>query len=200
MFHGMGGRGGTMVPIGDYCAQHLYETRFLPIEGPINLGSPSSPCLGWFEPPRDNDRTFEGPNRPPFKGLKRSLRLVHETMDELVNQGVDPRSMHLLGHSQGGAIALAAGLTYPKRLGSVCTVAAYLALTPDMHPFATGTSYFLHHSMHDDNVSFRWAQYARFFVERAGSVCIVHPWDIRDMPHSIHPQQLDAICATIAGV
>ncbi len=198
MFHGLGGDRNTMVPIGVYCSRYLHDTRFLSIEGPINLGSPFSPCLGWFDPPRDKDRALEDPHWPAFNGLEQSLALVHETIGDLVNQGIDPLAIHLLGHSQGGAIALTAGLTYPKKLGSVCTIAAYLALTRDMQPSATGTKYYLHHSKHDNNVRFRWANYAKSFVENCGNSCTVHPWDIRDNPHSIHPQQLDAICATIA--
>jgi predicted esterase len=195
--HGLGGDQKTMVPIGDYCGQHLANTRFLPIEGPINLGGSTSPCLGWFEPPHDNDRALDGPTPPKLNGLHDSLALVHKTITELVDQDVDPLTIHLLGHSQGGAIAISAGLTYPEKLGSVCTIAGYLALTRDMLSYATGTNYFLHHSEHDDNVGFRWAHYAKSFVENTGNSCTVYPWDKRDDPHSIHVEQLDSICTTI---
>ena len=200
MFHGLGGDRNTMLPIGEYCARQVGKTRFLPIEGPVNLGDRNSPCLGWFDPPRDKDRALDGPHPPQLNGIKDSLAMVHATIDKLVDQGMDPLTIHLLGHSQGGAIAIAAGLTYPRKLGSVCTIAGYLAFTRDMEAVPTGTNYFLHHSEHDDNVGFRWADYARSFVERTGNRCTVLPWDIRDNPHSIHDQQLDAICTAIADV
>ncbi len=134
MFHGLGGDRHSMAPFGEYCAGHLPNTRFLTVEGPINLGDRHRPCLGWFEPPNDNDRACDGPQPPDFNGLNHSLVTVHKAIDQLVDDGADPQTIHLLGHSQGGAIALAAGLTYPAKLGSVCTIAAYLALTPEMKP------------------------------------------------------------------
>ena len=198
MFHGLGGDQNTMLPIGDYCARHLANTKFLAIEGPINLGDKYSPLLGWFEPPDDNNRALDGPNPPELNGLQDSLALVHKTIRELVDRGADPETIHLLGHSQGGAIALSTGLTYPTKLGSVCTIAGYLALTPAMRPQATDTTYFLHHSEHDDNVGVQWAHYAKSFLENTGASCKVHCWDIKRDPHSIHVEQLDAICTTIA--
>ncbi len=198
MFHGLGGDRNTMLPIGAYCSQRLSQTRFLPIEAPIDLGGDIRPCLGWFEPPDDSDRAFDGLNPPRFAGLKRSLALVHATIDELVNKGVDPSTIHLFGHSQGGAIALAAALTYPTTLGSVSTIAGYLALTSDLSTRPNGTRFFLHHSNHDDNVSVRWADYAKSFVARSGSPCVVRRWDIKPNAHGIHPEQLDAVCSTIA--
>jgi len=198
MFHGLGGDRNSMLPIGRYCSARLPATQFLRIEGPIDLGDRLRPCLGWFEPPNDNDRALDGPHPPKLNGLRRSLASVHDSIDQLIHEGANPQTIHLLGHSQGGAIALAAGLTYPSKLGSVCTIAAYLALTPDMAPVATGTRFFLHHSEHDDNVGFRWAGYARSFVERTGNVCVVRSWDIRVNPHSVHAQQLDEICKTIS--
>jgi phospholipase/carboxylesterase len=197
LFHGLGGDRNTMSPIGDYCARHLANTQFHAVEGPANLGSDCAPLFGWFVPPDDDKRSLDGPNAPKLNGLEDSVALVHKKIGELVDQGQDPLTIHLLGHSQGGAIALAAGLTYSTRLGSVCTIAGYLALTSDMHPTATGTRYFLHHSEHDDNVGVQWAHYAKSFVERTGESCNLRCWDIYSEPHSIHVQQLDSICAAI---
>jgi phospholipase/carboxylesterase len=186
-----------MVPIGQYCLQILEETRFVSLEGPVKLGTAAIPMLGWFEPPNDAERALEGPNRPKLKGLPSSLAAVHQTIDCLIREGTEPGDIHLLGHSQGGAMAIATGLTYPRRLGSVCAVAGYLALTPPMQPTVTGTRYFLHHSNHDDNVSVRWAYYARDFIEKLGEPCELRCWEIERDPHSIHACQLKLICDAI---
>lgn len=199
LLHGLGGDRQTMLPISDYCARQLPGANFGYVEGPINLGDPGRPCRGWFEPPQDHDRALDGPNPPRLDGLRTSVALMHNTIDELVERGMKPSKIHLLGHSQGGAITIATGLTYPARLGSVCTIAGYLAMTRDVFPVSMGTPFLLHHSQHDNNVSFRWALYAKAYIEGTGSCCTIYPWDIRDSPHSVHREQLDAICASIAA-
>jgi phospholipase/carboxylesterase len=197
LFHGLGGTGSTMVPIGECCTQILEKTRFVNLEGSVNLGTPEIPILGWFEPSSDDNRALEGPRRPEFAGLSSSLTVIHETIDLLIREGTEPSDIHLIGHSQGGAMAITAGLTYPRRIGSVCTVAGYLALTRHMEPAVTGTRYFLHHSNHDNNVSLHWAHYAREFIERCDEPCDLRCWDIDRDPHSIHACQLDSICEAI---
>ncbi len=199
-FHGLGGDRRAMLPIVDYCSRLLEDTEFRVVEGPFNHGTALSPVLGWFTPPGNKNRALEGENWPALNGLEESLAVVHKTIDDLVAAGMDPQAIHLLGHSQGGAMAIAAGLMYPARLGSVCTIAGYLALTRDLRPVTTGTPYFLHHAEQDDNVGVRWAHYAQRFVEGIGESCEVRCWDIPRDPHSIHAEQLDAICATIAAV
>ena len=93
---------------------------------------------------------------------------------------------------------MAAGLTFPERLGSVCTIAGYLALIPEMSLLATGTKYFLHHSERDDNVSVRWARYAQDFIRGIGEPCELTCWDIDRNPHWIHADQLDSVCTAIS--
>ena len=198
MLHGLGGDQHTMIPIGDYCGRRLSNTRFIAIEAPMNFGSDQAPMLGWLVAPDDDKRALDGPNPPKLDGLTESVKLVHDRIRDLVDQGEDPHNIHLLGHSQGGATALAAGLTFPMTLGSVCTIAGYLALTPAMRPVATGTKYYLHHSRHDRNVTVRWAHYAQAFVKSVGEVCELRCWDIDRNPHSIHLEQLEAICSELA--
>lgn len=199
MFHGLGGDGNSMIPVGKYCSDLLPATEFLSIESSLDLGGPGSPLLAWFIPPADDGRALESPNPPEFAGLKNSLAVAHQAIDDAVRRRGDAGSVHLLGHSQGGAMAIAAGLTYPQQLGSVCSVAGYLAVQPDSPLTAAKTKFFLHHSPHDDNVGFRWADYTREFIERQGNPCVVVSWQITAEPHGIHAEQLDAICATIAG-
>ncbi len=198
MLHGLGGDRHTMLSVGDHCRRHLSKTKFIAIEAPKNLGSEQAPLLGWFVAPDDDNRALEGPNPPKLDGLADSVAMVHERVRDLIDQGEDPHNIHLLGHSQGAATALAAGLTFPTRLGSVCTIAGYLALTPAMRPIANGTKYFIHHSQQDCNVSVRWAHYLQSFVRSVGEFCELRCWDIDRNPHSIHVNQLDAICSEIA--
>jgi phospholipase/carboxylesterase len=198
MFHGLGGDKNSMAPVGDYCASRLRASQLISVEGPMNLGTDSDLMLGWFVPPGDEERSLDGPCRPKLEGIAASVALVHKEIRNLVDKGAESKSIHLLGHSQGGAIAITAGLTYPERLGSVSSIAGYLALVPELSVLATGTQYFLHHSEHDSNVSVRWAHYAQKFIRKNREPCELKCWDIDRDPHSIHTDQLDSICAAIA--
>lgn len=197
LLHGMGGDIDTMTSIGKHCARLLPETEFVSLEAPINLGSQEKPCLGWFQPPDDDKRALERPDPPQFSGIDRSLDLVSTALDQLISRGVNSRSIYLLGHSQGGAISITTGLTYPHPLGGIHTIAGYLAWLPTMDHSWTKNSFFLHHSLHDDVVGFRWADYTKSFIDRAGHDCRVQGWDIKNSPHFMHKRQLDAICGAI---
>lgn len=184
-----------MEPAAAYCSERLPNTRFVCCEGTVKLDGHGA--LGWFEPPADDDRGLDGPNPPMLNGLSASVLNVHSQMSQLLEEPIDPSDLHLLGHSQGGAIALAAGLTYSQTIGSVCTIAGYLALTPEMVPAETKTTFHLHHSNDDDNVTVRWAYYARERIQKWGHPCTLRCWDVDLNPHGIHPCQLDAICKAI---
>ncbi len=198
MFHGLGGDQHSMDSISRFCSRRLTGAQFSAIEAPINLGSRTEPELGWFVPPSDDQRSLQGAKRPEFEGIVESVALIHQAIDQCVDRGIESTSIHLLGHSQGGAIAIASGLTYPERLGSVCTIAGYLALGPAMTVRGTGTKYFLHHSNHDDNVSVRWAHYAENFIKKIGEPCELECWDIDLNPHWVHVDQLEKICTAIS--
>jgi len=200
MLHGLGGDKNSMSPQGDYCARRLSSAQFVAIDGPMNLGTDNDHLLGWFVPPNDSERSLDGSDRPKLEGIAKSVTFIHNEIRELIDKGIQANSIHLLGHSQGGAIAIAAGLTFPQRLGSVCTIAGYLALVPEMSVLATGTQYFLHHSEHDRNVSVRWAHYAQKFIRKNGEPCELRCWDIERNAHSMHTAQLDSICAAISDL
>ena len=198
MLPGLGGDRSSMEPFADYCRGRLVGSQVFTIEGPINFHTDTDRMLGWFDPPNDQERSLDGPDRPKLNGITKSVAFIHGEIRRLVNQGNDTKSIHLLGHSQGGAIAMAAGLTFPERLGSVCTIAGYLALIPEMSLLATGTKYFLHHSERDDNVSVRWARYAQDFIRGIGEPCELTCWNIDRNPHWIHADQLDSVCTAIS--
>lgn len=195
MLHGMGGDIDTMSTISKHCARLLPDTRFASIEAPLDLGKDSHRCLGWFQPPDDDKRELERNDPPSLAGIEQSLQLVSQTLDNLVSEGIDSRHIYLLGHSQGGAMAITTGLTYAKPLGGIYTIAGYLAWLPTMKLNGLRNRFCLHHSIHDDVVGFRWSDYARTFVENGGHVCCVQSWEIRNSPHFMHKRQLDSICS-----
>eukprot|EP00966_Prymnesium_polylepis_P045534 1054550-Prymnesium_polylepis.1 len=65
-------------------------------------------------------------------GVKASAELVHATLDAVVAKGTPSSEIVLGGFSQGGAMALYAGYTYPKPLAGVVIFSGWAPLTkPD---------------------------------------------------------------------
>jgi len=65
---------------------------------------------------------------------------LHATLDQLVAEGLQPADIVLGGFSQGGAIALSAGMSYPKPLGGLVSISGWCvhrvsgSVAPIVHP------------------------------------------------------------------
>ena len=197
LLHGLGGNGDSMSYVRDYCEHQIVGSDFISLEGPINLGSASIPSLGWFVPSGDEFRAIDDPRGRKPKGINQSVSYVQQEIEGLLSNGVRAEDVYLLGHSQGGATAIAAGLTFSRRLGGVFTIAGYVALGGEMTPRSNGTPFMLHHSNYDHNVNVRWSHYARNYISGLGGECDVTCWKIPENPHGIHKCQIDAICDVI---
>jgi len=61
------------------------------------------------------------------KQLKQSANAVHALIDREVARGIDSKKIIIAGFSQGGAVGIHAGLTYPKRIAGVLAMSTYFA-------------------------------------------------------------------------
>ena len=59
-------------------------------------------------------------------GILASVRIVHDAVRKLENEGIEPECIVIGGLSQGGTIALASALTYPSRLGGAACLSGWL--------------------------------------------------------------------------
>ena len=64
-------------------------------------------------------KAFTPDGRADAAGLEESVRRVNARLDHEVAQGIEASSIVLAGFSQGGAVALSAGLRYRRRLAGV---------------------------------------------------------------------------------
>lgn len=67
-------------------------------------------------------------------GIREATRLVHEIVDEEIASGIAADRIAIGGFSQGGALALNAAFTYPKRLAAVVALSTWLPLTTFFTP------------------------------------------------------------------
>ena len=65
-------------------------------------------------------------------GIRRSAALVREQIDALIARGIAADRIVLAGFSQGGAVALHLGLTYPTALAGIIALSTYLPLAEQL--------------------------------------------------------------------
>merc|ERR1712173_178898 len=74
------------------------------------------------------------------KDLPESLMLIHKLIDDLVAEGISANRIVLGGFSQGGALALAATLKYPKCLAGACVLSGWCLKNLDVPSLAKTSS------------------------------------------------------------
>lgn len=161
----------------------------------INPADPTS--LAWFRFPRNEERDINHPDRPELENLAYSLKRVHDEIQMCIEAGISPQAIALIGHSQGGAMALAAGVTFDQPLGIVCCIAGYLALPKEYDLAPRGTPFFLLHARQDPVVTAYWAEVTRDWFLTRQYTCELRFDDFEVNPHGMHQRQISAIADRI---
>jgi phospholipase/carboxylesterase len=95
-----------------------------------------------------------GPGRPEDEaGIRGSERIVAHYVDREIAAGIPASRIVVAGFSQGGAIALQAGLRYPQRLAGVMALSTYLPLRESLQTEASSANktlpIFMAHGLRD---------------------------------------------------
>ena len=150
----------------------------------------------WYDI-RENDFN----NRADLEGVRRSQALVEAMIAHETARGIPARRVVLAGFSQGGAIALHAGLRHPERLAGIVALSAYLiapaALATEASAANRDLPIFMAHGTLDPVVQFRWAELSRQALVAAGYAV---EWRTYPMPHSAVPEEIAAIGAFLGRV
>jgi len=120
--HGLGADGHDFEPI--------VPQLHLPAELPVRFVFPHAPEMAvtafggqraraWFDfsPGGDTD----------LPGLKKSVGQIHDLIQNEIDNGVPAQNILLAGFSQGGVLAFAVALHYPKRLAGILALSTFLA-------------------------------------------------------------------------
>src|SRR3569833_3087091 len=109
-----------------------------------------------------------------------------------IAQGVAPERILLAGFSQGGAIALHAGLRYPRRLAGIMALSTYLPLAATVADEAQAANsdlpIFLAHGSEDNIIALPHALLSKQRLEDLG-----YPmeWHCYSMAHSLCNEEID---------
>ena len=191
--HGLGADGNDFAPI----------VPELGIQAPLRFIFPHAPMMpvtinngyvmrAWYDI-RDADLA----NREDVGGLKQSAAQVTDWIDHQVAEGIPPENIILAGFSQGGAVALHAGLAYPKPLAGIMALSTYLMCAEELADEAIvranqQTSIFMGHGIQDPVVPMSRGQWSCDTLKQHGYSV---EWHEYMMPHAVVPDEIADIAA-----
>ncbi|MBK6451979.1 MAG: dienelactone hydrolase family protein [Steroidobacteraceae bacterium] len=126
LLHGLGADGHDFVPIADeFGLPDSLPVRFVFPHAPMRPVTVNNGYVmrAWYD-----IKSFTPAGRADIAGTVESSRRVADYIDRERQLGVAPARVVLAGFSQGGAVALYAGLRYPDRLAGILAMSCYLPL------------------------------------------------------------------------
>ncbi len=197
--HGLGADGNDFVPI-------VKEMR-LPAALPIRFVFPHAPVRpvtinggmpmrAWYD--LYNANLAE---RADLSGVEASRRQLEALIAAQQARGIAARRVVLAGFSQGGAVALYAGLRYAERLAGIIALSTYLIRGEQLAQEATAANrdlpIFMAHGSTDEVVRLEWAEASRQMLATQGYTV---EWHRYPMPHSVVWEEIEAIRAFLQRV
>ena len=161
--HGLGADGHDFEPIIPYLnIQQEYAIRFIFPHAPmrsvsVNFGMN---MRAWYD---ILDPTIAGKGSEDLQGITESKQIVEELIEEELNLVGEHKRIVLAGFSQGGAVALYAGLRHQLTLAGILALSSYL-------PFSQATETEASEANQDTPIMLRHGSYDQVItVENANS-------------------------------
>jgi phospholipase/carboxylesterase len=136
--------------------------------------------------------------RADLAGVRRSQAQVDALLAREASRGVAPRRTLLAGFSQGGAVALYAGLRFDARLAGIMALSAYLIDADHVMAQASAANrdvpIFMAHGTRDQVIAFAWAEHSRDVLEAGGWRV---EWHAYPMEHAAVIDEIAAVGAFI---
>jgi len=133
-------------------------------------------------------------------GIKQSAKVIQMLIDQEQMHGIPAGRIILAGFSQGGAMALYAGLRQGAALGGIMALSAYLLL-PEEHAQCSESSktspVFMAHGIDDPVVPYGLGDSSCRKIQGMGYTV---EWHSYPMQHSVCPQEITAIGKWIARI
>ena len=192
--HGLGADGNDFVPVvAELNLPATLNIRFIfphaPVR-PITINGGYA-MRGWYD-----ITSLDIANRDDIDGIRDSGSILSRLCDEQIAQGVAAERVVVAGFSQGGAIALHAGLRYPETLGGIMALSTYLPMAQSLEQEASAANravpVFMAHGLNDEVVALQFGMRTRELLLQQGypvqwqeyamghSVCIDEIRDISD--------------------
>jgi phospholipase/carboxylesterase len=187
--HGLGADGHDFEPVAAELGRGgLDDIRFVFPHAPVRPVTINGgmEMRAWYD--------IAGPDldrRADEEGVRASAGIARGLVDEQVARGIAGERIVLAGFSQGGAIALYAGLRFPFRVAGILALSAYLpaakSLAPEAHAANRDVPIFLGHGSQDPVVALVLSERSRAAMADLGYIVEVHTYP---MPHSVCAEEI----------
>lgn len=195
--HGLGADGHDFEPIVPYLGLDPFGVRFVFPHAPRR---PVSINMGLIMPAWYDIRDPTLHPDPDERGLFESVEAVQALVTREIERGIGSSRIVLGGFSQGGAVALHAGLSFPEPLAGILVLSTYLPVPERLETRATeanrATPIFQAHGILDPLVPLAEAERARDWLEQAGYRVL---WKTYAMGHEVSPDEIAEIARWLAG-
>ena len=197
--HGLGADGNDFVPVvPELKIPPTLPLRFVFPHAPtrrvtINNGMP---MRAWYD-----IAGADFNNRADIAGVQQSQQQIEQLIAREVQRGIPAARIVLAGFSQGGAIALYAGLRYRERLAGILALSTYLVAADKLPIEAASVNrdvpIFMAHGSADPMIRLAWAEASRKAMEASGYRVV---WHTYAMEHSVCLEEIQAISAWLQKV
>lgn len=137
-------------------------------------------------------RTADIGSEPDEKGIRKSSGLLGKMIGAQIAGGIRSDRIVLAGFSQGGVIALQAGLRYSKKLAGIIALSTYLPLEDSLDveksEINADIPILLAHGSADPVIPIHLAQRSRGKLEQENYQVEWHEY--KGMPHSVSEQEI----------
>ncbi|MCY4227016.1 MAG: carboxylesterase [Gammaproteobacteria bacterium] len=194
--HGLGADGNDFAPIiPEFNLGHEHNVRFIFPHAPhrpitVNGGMV---MRGWYDIlglPILGENILEEDRI----GITESQHIVSELITRQNNQGIPTGNIILAGFSQGGAIALYAGLRMKERLAGIIALSTYMPfgsqLEQEKNSANADIPIFYAHGIMDPVINISAAMLSRNILQGLGYSV---EWKTYPIPHSVHPEEIRSI-------
>jgi phospholipase/carboxylesterase len=143
-----------------------FPVRHVCLEAPVRPVTFNNhmPMRAWYDV-----TGFTLSDREDEEGIFRSVELIHAAIDAQLQLGFQEKQIFLAGFSQGGAMALIAGLCSSYALGGILSLSSYLPLSATLQAtLPVSTPIFFGVGLHDQVVLPAWTSHAIAWLHAHG--------------------------------
>ena len=187
--HGLGADGNDFAPIvPELVSPDWPALRFVFPHAPVRPVTVNGgmPMRAWYD-----ILGFDLISRQDETGIRASIAAVEALIAREHERGVPSERIVLAGFSQGGAIALAAGLRHAQRLAGIVALSTYLPLAErladERSAANAATPIFWGHGTMDPVVILQRGLDSRVALEALGYIV---DWHTYPMPHSVCAEEI----------
>ena len=140
-------------------------------------------------------------HRADVAGVRASQAQIEALIAREKTRGITARRIVVAGFSQGGVIALHAGVRHAERLAGIVALSTYVVLPEKLaaegSPANRDIPIFMAHGTYDPMIRLEWGEASRRALAAAGYTV---EWHTYPMQHSVVMEEIDAIKAFLVKV